>query len=50
MINSKNNAPTADSFRISMLLYDTRYRSMTIQIIALGRGYFRPVLAGWQRL
>ncbi len=35
MVNSKNNAPTADSFRISMLLYDTRYRSMTIQIIAL---------------
>ena len=35
MINSKNNAPTADRFRISMLLYDTRYRSMTIQIIAL---------------
>ena len=35
MVNSKNNAPSADSFRISMLLYDTRYRSMTIQIIAL---------------
>jgi general L-amino acid transport system permease protein len=27
--------PQKDGFKISMLLYDTRYRSMTIQIIAL---------------
>ncbi len=27
--------PPKDSFRLSMLLYDTRYRSMTIQVIAL---------------
>ncbi len=27
--------PPKESFRLSMLLYDTRYRSMTIQVIAL---------------
>ena len=27
--------PPKDSFRLSMLLYDTRYRSMTIQVVAL---------------
>ena len=27
--------PPAESFRLSMLIYDTRYRSMTIQIVAL---------------
>ena len=27
--------PPAESFRLSMLLYDTRYRSLTIQVIAL---------------
>ncbi len=35
MVNSKNNTSNAGGFRISMLLYDTRYRSMTIQIIVL---------------
>ena len=28
-------APPKDSFRLSMLVYDTRYRSITIQIVAL---------------
>ena len=27
--------PPAESFRLSMLLYDTRYRSLTIQVVAL---------------
>ena len=27
--------PPRESFRLSMLLYDTRYRSITIQIVAL---------------
>ena len=36
--------PRADSFRLSMLIYDTRYRSMTIQIIAL-IGFL--LLLGW---
>ena len=27
--------PPTESFRLSMLIYDTRYRSMTIQIVAL---------------
>ncbi|MBU3261401.1 ABC transporter permease subunit [Roseovarius sp. PS-C2] len=36
--------PPKESFRLSMLLYDTRYRSMTIQIIAL-MGFM--LLAAW---
>ena len=27
--------PDRESFKLSMLLYDTRYRSMTIQVIAM---------------
>ncbi|MGR3639113.1 MAG: amino acid ABC transporter permease, partial [Alterinioella nitratireducens] len=27
--------PPAQSFRLSQLIYDSRYRSMTIQVIAL---------------
>ena len=27
--------PPKESFRLSMLIYDTRYRSMTIQVVAL---------------
>ena len=27
--------PPKDGFRLSMLIYDSRYRSMTIQIVAL---------------
>ena len=29
------DAPPAESFKLSQLIYDTRYRSMTIQIVAL---------------
>ncbi|MEM9369633.1 MAG: ABC transporter permease subunit [Pseudomonadota bacterium] len=29
------DAPPAETFRLSQLIYDTRYRSMTIQIVAL---------------
>ncbi len=36
--------PKADGFRLSMLIYDTRYRSMTIQVIAL-IGFM--LLVGW---
>lgn len=36
--------PPKGSFRLSMLLYDTRYRSMTIQIVAL-IGFL--LLVGW---
>ncbi len=36
--------PPRESFRLSMLIYDTRYRSMTIQIIAL-IGFL--TLLGW---
>ncbi|MFV2051741.1 amino acid ABC transporter permease [Aliiroseovarius sp. YM-037] len=36
--------PPKESFRLSMLIYDTRYRSMTIQIIAL---IAFLVLIGW---
>ena len=36
--------PPKESFRLSMLLYDTRYRSMTIQIVAL-MGFM--LLAAW---
>ncbi|SPF77790.1 amino acid ABC transporter permease [Pseudoprimorskyibacter insulae] len=32
---SSQSDPLPDSFRLSMLIYDTRYRSMTIQIVAL---------------
>ena len=28
--------PPKESFRLSMLIYDTRYRAMTIQVIVLG--------------
>ncbi len=27
--------PPAESFKLSMLIYDTRYRSITFQVIAL---------------
>ena len=36
--------PPKDSFRLGMLIYDTRYRSMTIQIVAL-IGFL--ILIGW---
>ncbi|MFV0512653.1 MAG: amino acid ABC transporter permease [Jhaorihella sp.] len=36
--------PQKDRFRLSMLLYDTRYRSATIQVIAL---IFFMLLAAW---
>lgn len=36
--------PHRESFRLSMLLYDSRYRSMTIQIVAL-IGFL--ILVGW---
>ena len=36
--------PPKESFRLSMLIYDTRYRSMTIQVIAL-IGFL--VVIGW---
>ncbi|SEP15481.1 L-glutamine ABC transporter membrane protein /L-glutamate ABC transporter membrane protein /L-aspartate ABC transporter membrane protein /L-asparagine ABC transporter membrane protein [Salinihabitans flavidus] len=36
--------PPKESFRLSMLIYDTRYRSMTIQIVAL-IGFL--ILVGW---
>lgn len=36
--------PPKESFRLSMLIYDTRYRSMTIQVIAL-MGFM--LLAAW---
>ncbi|CUH84592.1 amino acid ABC transporter permease [Thalassovita mediterranea] len=36
--------PPKESFRLSMLIYDTRYRSMTIQVIAM-IGFL--VLFGW---
>ena len=36
--------PPKEQFRLSMLLYDTRYRSATIQVVAL---IFFLVLAGW---
>lgn len=36
--------PQADRFRLSMLIYDTRYRSMTIQVAAL-IGFL--ILFGW---
>jgi len=36
--------PPKESFRLSMLIYDTRYRSMTIQIVAL-IGFL--LLLGW---
>lgn len=36
--------PAKDRFRLSMLLYDTRYRSATIQVIAL---IFFMLLAAW---
>ena len=36
--------PQKDRFRLSMLLYDTRYRSATIQIIAL---IFFMLVAAW---
>ena len=39
-----NTDPPQESFRLSMLLYDTRYRSMTIQIVAL-MGFM--LLAAW---
>lgn len=32
---AQGDAPPAESFRLSQLIYDTRYRSMTIQIVAL---------------
>ncbi len=36
--------PPKESFRLSMLIYDTRYRSMTIQVVAL-MGFM--LLAAW---
>lgn len=36
--------PQAGGFRLSMLIYDTRYRSMTIQVVAL-IGFL--ILVGW---
>ncbi len=36
--------PRSESFRLSMLIYDTRYRSLTIQVIAL-IGF--SILVGW---
>ena len=36
--------PPKESFRLSQLIYDTRYRSMTIQIVAL-IGFL--ILIGW---
>ena len=36
--------PPRESFRLSMLLYDTRYRSMTIQVVAL---IFFLLAIGW---
>ena len=36
--------PPKESFRLSMLIYDTRYRSMTIQVIAM-IGFM--LLAAW---
>ena len=37
-------APPAEGFRLSQLIYDTRYRSMTIQIVAL---FGFMLAAGW---
>ncbi len=36
--------PPKESFRLGMLIYDTRYRSMTIQIVAM-IGFL--ILIGW---
>ncbi|SFD10597.1 amino acid ABC transporter permease [Tropicimonas isoalkanivorans] len=41
---SITTAPPKESFRLGMLVYDTRYRSITIQIVAL-IGFL--ILAGW---
>ena len=41
---SVETAPPRESFRLSMLLYDTRYRSLTIQVVAL-IGFM--LLAAW---
>jgi len=41
---SIETAPPKESFRLSMLLYDTRYRSLTIQVVAL-MGFM--LLAAW---
>ena len=36
--------PPREGFKLSMLIYDTRYRSMTIQVVAL-MGFM--LLAAW---